>query len=189
MIWIVLRLIFLSLTLINIVLGQWTQGDFLRADSLVRRLPPSAFPQLPEPIRTTLDDGGFTIPQSFGDTLPHNVVMGEFRKHGEHGWAVLASKNRVSSILIFWNESGTDTTHLSRAADYGYLQSMGDLGIAFSRSISAVRLNIDTDCIDFEPHERPTEIDHDAIEDGFLSKASTAFYFNNGRWFSCATGD
>jgi hypothetical protein len=35
----------------------------------------------------------------------------------------------------------------------------------------------------------PKPIDHDAIEEAFLDKASSIFYFANGKWFSVASGD
>jgi hypothetical protein len=167
---------------------QISEAEFRRADSLVTRLSPDRFPKLPAQIRTALTRGGFTIPQCYGDTVPHNVISGEFRKRGVRDWAVLASKNRISIILIFWGGSDKDTTQLLQAADYSYLQTTGD-GIGFSRVIGTKKLNIEKDCIEVENNDKPPVIDHDAIEEGFLGKAAETYYFENGQWFSCATAD
>jgi hypothetical protein len=157
--------------------------------SLTTRLSPSAFPQLPETVKLALIKAGFTIPQSFADSIPHNVISGEFCKRGQIDWAVLASQNRVSCILIFWGGSDQDTTHLRQFPDENFLQETGDQTIGFSRAIRTITLNIPNDCIDIEDQSMPRSTDHDAIEEGFLNKATDAYYFSNGKWFSCPTGD
>src|SRR5258707_11581560 len=109
-----------------LALAQHRAEDFLIAESLATRLPPNVFHMLPKRIIKVLERGGYEIPQSWADTLPHNVISGEFRKKGQQDWAVLASKNHQTSIIIFWNSSDTDTVHLGQEPDLTYMQDEAD---------------------------------------------------------------
>jgi hypothetical protein len=172
----------------NFAVSQRRTEDFLIAESLAIRLSPSAFHMLPKRIIEVLEQGGYTIPQSWADSLPHNVISGEFRKPGQLDWAVLASKNHQSSIIIFWNGSDTDTTHLEQLSDLTYMQDEASSGILFSRYIQTVRLNeFGPDC-GYQETTLP-RVDHDAIEDYFIPKGSLILYFYQGKLYDCPGAD
>jgi hypothetical protein len=68
------------------------------AEAAILRLPASSVARLPAPIREYMDVRRLRIPQGFTD----NVISGEFARRGQTDWAVLASREHVSSILVFW---------------------------------------------------------------------------------------
>ena len=71
------------------------------ADGETTRFQPTAFSELPEHIVAELQSRQCTIPQIYDDPEPHNVISGEFKEKGQTDWAVLCSKDLISSILIF----------------------------------------------------------------------------------------
>jgi hypothetical protein len=126
------------------------------------RLPPSAFRELPRSLIRELQRLGCTIPQASGVTEPHNVIRGEFAKTGQTDWAVLCSKDRASTLLVFWNGSKRNPSRIARAED----------GDVFTRRITAVGR---TDIV--ERGLKPGPIDHQGIGD-----ASVLHYYLRGKW-------
>src|SRR5215210_7852063 len=115
------------------------QDKWRAADAATVRLSPTAFPRLPRRVRRSLLLRGCTIPQTFADAKPHNVISGEFAKKGQRDWAVLCSRNRVSSIMVFWGGSARAVAEIAKGEDRTFLQVVGGNGeIGFSRSIIAV---------------------------------------------------
>jgi hypothetical protein len=114
----------------------------IEADHRVRRLPPSAFPELPKKINQELERRGCTIPQVPSDKKPHNVISGEFTGKGRTDWAVLCSLNRVSTILIFRNASEREPLEIAPQADADSLQRGGGTAIEYSRAIEPGRPRI-----------------------------------------------
>ncbi|HEX6942595.1 MAG TPA: hypothetical protein VF128_06685, partial [Gemmatimonadaceae bacterium] len=56
-------------------------------------LQPSAFADLPASIRSDLEQRGCTVPQSYPDSTPHNVVRGRFTSPKEVDVAVLCARD------------------------------------------------------------------------------------------------
>src|SRR5918993_661210 len=81
------------------------QDKWQIADEATLRLKPTAFSQLPKNIVLYLQKRNCTVPQTFGNHTPHNVIRGQFARKGQFDWVILCSRNRVSSILVFWNGS------------------------------------------------------------------------------------
>lgn len=168
------------------------QDKWQIADEATVRLKPAAFSQLPQNIVSYLETRGCTVPQIFGETEPHNVIRGEFAKGGQFDWAVLCSRNRVSSILVFWNGSTKSVAEFARAKDRNFLQTgAGDDGskAIFSRAIGVV----DKDYILEHYREyngpKPPPIKHQGINDAYVEKASTVHYFYRGKWLQLQGAD
>ena len=162
-----------SLLLTSIGFAQPPSGylrQFEEADRHVRRLAPSAFPELPSHLRQELERRGCTIPQVWADTKPHNVIKGEFITTGQTDWAVLCSLKRVSSILVFRNASALNPFELAREPDLHKLQGVGNGEIGYSRAIAPANRAF----ILSHDHNgtAPARIDHDGINDAFVGKAS-----------------
>jgi len=159
------------------------------ANSKVRRLPPSAFPELPVSIKEDLSKRQCTVPQTFASTQPHNVTQGEFAKKGQKDWAVLCSTGQVSSILIFWGGSTKEVSSIYSSLDRDYLQGTGGDEIGYSQEIFAV--GRDHILEHYKAHGGPTPppIDHDGIEHSFVEKASTVLYYYKGEWLSLTGAD
>ena len=115
-----------------------SQEQWERADRQVRRLPPSAFMQLPKNLIAELQRRGCTIPQVPMIEGLQNVIKGEFAKPGQTDWAVLCSVGRVSSLLVFWNGSQTNVAEVEKAKDFDRLQGWGGDKIVYDWAISPV---------------------------------------------------
>ena len=164
------------------------QALFTEAARRIRRLPVDAFPQLPAPVAQVLRSRKCMVPQP-DDTGARNVIRGEFIAHGELGWAVLCSVDESSTLLVFRNDADEAPQALVTREDRNYLQGLGGDKIGFSREITAV------DRAFILRHYRayggppPPAIDHHGIDDAFLGKASTTWFFHAGRWLQLQGAD
>lgn len=166
------------------------QDDKWRAaDAATVRLPPSAFPRLPRPVARSLARRGCTIPQAFHESSPHNVISGEFARRGQTDWAVLCSRGRASSILIFWRGSPNSVSEIAKAADAGFLQDVGGGRIGFSRAIGVADRKRILACYREYGGRRPPPITHHGIDDAYVEKASSVHYFRRGRWLELQGAD
>ena len=164
---------------------------FDKADRETLRLPPSAFPDLPEAVARELDDRGCSIPQWWFRETPHNVISGAFQRPGQTDWAVLCSVDRRSVILVFWNGSPETVAELPDSAgmDRNWLQVIGGGRIGFSRLISAADKRYILDHYDAYGGPEPPLIDHRGINDAFAEKASAVNYWHDGRWLELSGAD
>ncbi len=186
----------------RIVLWVWTLATFgasgsmpvqsadvwETADRAVLRLPPSAFPTLPEIVKRDLERRNCTVPQpdpaAIGPTPDrdrHNVVHGHFQRRGQTDWAVVCSRNRVSTILVFWDGRTSNVSELEPRPDANFLQSSGVDTIGFSRTIAVAS---EAHIRDYfrRDEAKPPVLEHAGIEDIFLGKASTVWYLRTGKW-------
>jgi hypothetical protein len=157
--------------------------DWDQANEATVRLGPSSFPSLPVSVRQDLERRGCTIPQVYAYKNPHNVIHGRFTISTEVDVAVLCSKERVSSILVFRGGSPTNVVELASKPDRHYLQGAGHPNIEFSRMLSvASQKDIRTY---YEKHSGPEPLPSsnlEGIEDIFDGKGSGIWYWNDGRW-------
>ena len=128
---------------VNWVHGQDVKKRWDFTDSLIFRVSPSAFPSLPKNIVKYLESEGYTVPQCWYDTVPRNVISGSFRKVGQKDWAVLASHDGSSTILVFWGGSEKAPDRLATLSDTNFLRSTGQGNIAFSRIIGLADKTLD----------------------------------------------
>jgi hypothetical protein len=163
--------------------------DWAAADAATRRLAPSAFSLLPGGIRTDLQRRGCTVPQTYGSTTAHNVVRGHFFSATSDDWAVLCSRARFSSILVYRNGQASPSAQLSRESDAGYLQTIdGKQTIGFSRGLASASVDF------IRQHRHPTDpalptLDHEGIDDAFIEKGSKVHYFSAGKWLVLSGAD
>jgi len=159
------------------------------ADRQVVRLNPTAFPELPKNLVAALQQRGCTIPQVPMIGRRHNVIKGEFLKTGQTDWAVLCSVGRVSSILVFWNGSDTNSAAIAKRKDLDRLQSWVDDRIVFSSAITSVVREYILAHYRAYGGEKPPAVDHQGINDMFYGKASEVLYFYRGRWLHLTGAD
>jgi hypothetical protein len=161
-----------------------------QADANVLRLSPDNFAALPDTVRAELKRRQCTVPQTYGDTARHNVVTGAFTSKGAVEWAVLCSVERVSQILIVSAVTGVVVDSLHMVPDKNWLQTIGGGKIGFSRILGVLPMSaIKGRTTDNAEKAIPQPIDHDAIDEGFLEKASSAYYRARGVWYSIMTSD
>jgi hypothetical protein len=154
----------------------------------IKRLPPSAFPELPGPVRRALNLRGCTVPQSFL-TGPHNVIKGEFARPGQTDWAVLCSVNGVSTILVFWNGSPDNPAAIAPQPDANSVQGITATATAYSREITAVGKRFIMQHYLGYGGPKPPPMNHQGIDDAFLEKASVTYYLYRGKWLQLTGAD
>lgn len=161
----------------------------LLADEATVRLAPTAFQRLPKNIVKYLKARKCSIPQSFINSSPHNVIRGQFARSGQFDWAVLCSRQRVSAILVFWNGSTKSVAEIARREDKDFLQVIADEKVGFSRGISVVGKDyILKHYLDYGG-KKPPKSRHQGINDAFIEKASSVHYLYRGRWLELQGAD
>jgi len=158
--------------------SEWT-----RADIATVRLAPARFAGLPSAVRTELDRRGCSIPQPFTATpdQPENAIRGRFISATETDWAVLCSRQRRSSVLVFRGGGVARIDEFAELDDAGRLQVTGPGQIGYSRGI---RVASPTDIRQHNPDADPPlpVLDHDGIDDAFIEKGSVIWYWSGNRW-------
>jgi hypothetical protein len=170
------------------LLATGSPQEFEKADRATKRLAPATFANLPLAIRRDLEKRGCTIPQSFTATRPSSVISGRFTSAAKTDWAILCSVNRVSSILVFRGGSVSSVAELANFPDSTFLQVAGpNSAIGYSRAIVAATADY------IKEHNRGNpklpRLAHDGINDLFVEKGSSVWYWDGGRWLELHGGD
>jgi hypothetical protein len=174
--------VLLMLFIVSLAPTSPFQDKWEKAQREIKRLPPSAFAQLPHEVMKQFEELRCKVPQSFLRTQAHNVIRGEFARKGQTDWAVLCSKNERSSILVFWGKPTKCPGELASVEDKIFLQEIGENRIDYSRMIAPV--NGDLILKRYKRHggPKPPQLDHQGIEDQFVEKASVVHYCHEGKW-------
>jgi hypothetical protein len=177
----------LIVTLLALVMAELSAQirppqDWAAADASTVRLEPSAFTDLPAPVRRYLERRGCTVPQSFASRTPHNVIRGRFSTSQQTDLAVLCSRSHVSTVLVFRGGDTGNVAELAETPDRNYLQGVGGQAIAFSRKIDAVSPTTIRRLSAVYNAPKPPPLEHDGISDSFLEKASVVRYWYRDRW-------
>ena len=188
-----------SITLVFLLalLGPHTltaQGHWEEAARRIRYLSPAQFPAAPPDLMRAVGDRGCRIPQVWYDSLPHNLIRGEFARPGQEDWAVLCSRAGVSQILVFWNAGAGGVDSLAPHKDRSFLQTVGPNQIGFSRRIGVADSSSMWEYFEEYqgpelPPPPPPRLDHQGIGDAFVEKGSSLFYYSAGRWVELADAD
>ena len=170
--------------------GVPTRSEFEQAATAVKRIAPASFPNLPPAVASDLERRNCTIPQTYVSPDPHNVAKGSFRERGQTDWAVLCSRDLRSALFIYWGGSPENVeTLVEFSPDLGWLQTIGEGEIGFSRSIGTVGEAYILDHHEAYGGPKPPPIDHDGINHAFAEKASSVLYWYKGSWLSLQGAD
>ena len=153
------------------------------------RLAPGRFRELSLEIRQYLDQRNCTIPQSWFNKRPHNVVRGRFTEATNTDIAILCSTGEVSRILVFRSGSATQVAELAHQPDDGYLQRVDGRSAGFSRALGIATPRYIQEHYEAYGGPKPPPLDHDGINDIFVEKASIVWYWHNGRWLQLQGAD
>jgi hypothetical protein len=130
-----------------------------------------------------------SIPQSFSENRPHNIIHGFFNDGNVTDWAVLCSRQRVSTILVFWDEQAQKVAELASEPDAKFLQVVLRGEIGFSRVIAAATpATIRGYAREFADGALPP-ISHAGINDMFVGKGSMVWYWRLGKWLQLVGAD
>jgi hypothetical protein len=155
---------------------------WLQADEATIRLSPAAFPEIPVGISGELKRRGCTVPQTYNGEPPHNVIRGRFMSAAATDWAVLCSRDRLSSILVFPSGSANSVVELAQSPDANWLQGIGGSAIGFSRAIGVATPESIRNYYEAHGGPAPPPLDHDGIDEAFVGKSSVVLYWYNDRW-------
>ena len=165
-----------------------------RAFERIRYLLPTAIPELPQKIASWITEKSFRIPQAQHE-LPCNYTQGEFYKKGQYDWAVLCSKDSISSIIVFGQGRTDHPSIIASSMDKNYLEQapyaplrykwynyFREIGTADSTKVKeSIEYDNDTHAEGFQSFQRSHQADHDGIYD-FGDKSVTIFYYQYGKW-------
>jgi hypothetical protein len=154
-----------------------------RAARALKRLPASAFPELPAAFAW--------------ESLSRNVITGSFARRGQTDWAVLCSRAGVTRILVFWGSPSTCPRELEFGEEKQEFEEIAGGQPEYLRWIvrydSAGIAGIPVYGLEAEVMAARTEVfagrGHDGIGDVFDEKGSSTWYCMNGRWINLGGGD
>lgn len=160
-----------------------------RANAATKRIDSAAFPGIPRWLTTELIGRHCSIPQAYGANPPHNIIRGFFNDGNITDWAVLCSREQVSTILVFWDGQAKKVAEVSSEPDANYLQVVLPGEIGFSRTIAvATPATIRGYHRAFGDGMLPA-LRHSGINDAFVGKGSVVWYWHLGRWLRLTGAD
>ena len=148
---------------------------------VVRHLPSSSFPELPDAVANELNQRGCLIPQTYQAHQPENVVRGSFERAGSSDWAVLCSVKGTVSLLVFFDHSARPSV-LATSPENQRLQvheSTGVLGFNWGIDTASPQAIHDAQN-GLSP--RPARLDHDALSDSIVDRKTIYHYHANNAW-------
>ena len=156
---------------------------------LIRHLPVTSFPQLPAAVQSVLNQRGCTIPQTYEAHAPENVVSASLERRGVMDWAVLCSEHGTVALLVFFANGGAEPTVLASAPETERLEAHGADGVlGFDWGIDAASPQQVREA-QTGMKSRPPLLDHDALADSRIDRATVYHYFSANAWTVVATAD
>ena len=149
---------------------------------LIRRLPASSFPDLPDAIAEVLDQRGCMIPQTYQAHRPENVINASFERPGSSDWAVLCSTHGNVELLVFFARTANKPMTLASVPELHRLQRHGstdvlgfDWGIDFAspQQIREAQAAME---------HHPPLLDHDALADRVLNQKTVYRFYTHSAW-------
>jgi hypothetical protein len=152
------------------------------ASYLIRHLPVSSFPGLPEELIGLLNRRGCLIPQTYEAHHPENVVHASLEHAGSSDWAVLCSSRGTVSLLVYFSSTPTELLVLAVAPETERLQAHDSTGVlGFNWGIDpASPQQIRQIQIGMEP--RPALLDHDALSDSVVDRRTVYHFYSKSAW-------
>jgi hypothetical protein len=149
---------------------------------IIRRLPPSSFPDLPDTVADILNIRGCMIPQTYQAHHPENVVHASLERPGSSDWAVLCSSQGTVALLVFFGSAPKKPVTLASAAETNRLQvhdSSRVLGFnwgidpASPQQVREAQAGLE---------RRPALLDHDALGETLLDRRTVYHFYGKSGW-------
>ncbi len=156
------------------------QDVWTEADKAILRLAPVSF-KAPPSVVTALENRRCLIPQSAGDTLPHNVIKGSFSRPGQTDWAALCSRSHASTIVIIWGAPSACPDEMEIREDRTFLVKGMDGKIRFERTIQTISAKRIRALYDRYGGDPPPPLNHDGVSDVF-GREGVVRYCYEGKW-------
>jgi hypothetical protein len=160
---------------------------------LIRHLPVSSFPQLPQAVAKALAERGCQIPQTYQAHRPENVVGASLERAGSTDWAVLCSAQGTVSLLVFFGSASAGEVGVARAqvlasaVETERLQAHGAVGgvLGFNWAIDPATPDQVHDA-QAGMDKRPARVDHDALADTLVDRHTVYHFYTHGAWIALA---
>jgi hypothetical protein len=166
---------------------------------LIRHLPVSSFPDLPQGVQEALNRRGCTIPQTYEAHRPENVVHASLEHAGSSDWAVLCSAQGTVSLLVFFDggteikggaelkrpqpailASTPETERLQAHDPSGVLGFNWGIDPATPEQVREAQSGL---------KNRPAQVDHDALADSTVERKTVYHFYAKSNWFLLETAD
>jgi hypothetical protein len=157
------------------------QDPWTEADKAIRRLAPVSFTKAPPAVVDALENRRCLVPQSAGDSLPHNVIKGSFSRPGQTDWAALCSRAHASAIVIIWGAPSGCPDEMEIREDRTFLVKGADGKIRFERTIQTISAKRIKALYDRYGGNPPPPLDHEGISDVF-GREGVVRYCYDGKW-------
>jgi hypothetical protein len=168
------------------------QVDGRSTPYVIRHLPVSSFPQLPQAVAQALTGRGCLIPQTYQAHRPENVVGASLEHPGSKDWAALCSAQGTVSLLVFFGSAAEGERGVAQpkvlvsAVETERLQAHGTDGVlgfnwgidpATSEQVHEAQAGMD---------KRPARVDHDALADTLVDRHTVYHFYTHGAWMVLA---
>ena len=149
---------------------------------LIRHLPVSSFPELPEEFAVQLNRRGCLIPQTYEAHHPENVIHARLERADTVDWAVLCSAQGTVSLLVFFPSAPDQLQVLAAAPETERLQARGAGGaMGFNWGIDpASPEQVRQAQSGLSP--RPAFVNHDALADSLVDHRTVYHFYTKSAW-------
>ena|SRR5271157_788525 len=149
---------------------------------LIRHLPVSSFPDLPDELVALLNRRGCLIPQTYEAHHPENVIHASLERPGSSDWAVLCSAQGTVSLLVFFSSDPTRLLVLAAAPETERLQAHDPSGVlGFNWGIDPASPEQIRQAQAGLLH-RPAPVDHDALADSLVDLHTVYHFYLKNSW-------
>lgn len=156
---------------------------------VIRRLPVSSFPELPERIAAQLEKLGCMIPQTYEAHRPENVIHASLERAGSSDWAVLCSVAGTVKLMVFFESAPDSPVVLASDPEIARLEPHDPSGVlGFGWGIDQASPGQVKDA-QSGLRRRPPTLDHDALADVFVERTIIFHFFSKNAWKVIETGN
>jgi hypothetical protein len=164
-----------------------TSLDGRTVSYLIRRLPASSFPDLPDAVAEVLDQRGCMIPQTFQAHRPENVINASLDHAGSSDWAVLCSTHGNVDLLVFFARTPRKPMTLATAPELQRLQRHDSSGVfGFNWGIDPASPQQIREAQAAMAHH-PPPLDHDALAETVLNQKTVYHFYARNAWTVVST--
>jgi hypothetical protein len=149
---------------------------------LIRRLPVSSFPKLPDAMAEVLTARGCMIPQTYQAHRPENVIRASLERAGSSDWAVLCSAHGTVTLLVFFASAPQKPMVLASTAETKSMETHDRSGVlGFDWGIDPASPKQVREAQAAMEHHPPL-LDHDALADTVLEKGTVYHFYKKDAW-------
>jgi len=149
---------------------------------LIRHLPISSFPDLPQAVAELLNRRGCLIPQTYQAHHPENVIHASLERAGSSDWAVLCAVKGTVSLLVIFASAPASLQTLTSAPETGRLQAHSVSGVlGFNWGIDPASPEQIREARSGMEH-RQAALDHDALADSMIDHRTVYRFYLRSAW-------